>query len=65
MAMNREEKIINIDWENQIFEIEGGTILPFVNDEEISVLTENLSSADDVIYVYNPLKNDENEKKNN
>ena len=61
----KEEKIINIDWENQIFEIEGGTILPFVNDEEISVLTENLSSADDVIYVYNPLKNDENEKKNN
>lgn len=59
--MNREENITNIDWGNQIFETEDGSVLPFVVDEEINVLTENLSSADGVIYVYNP-QNDDEEK---
>lgn len=59
--MNREENITNIDWDNQIFETEDGSVLPFVVDEEINVLTENLNSADGVIYVYNP-QNDNEEK---
>ena len=59
--MNREENITNIDWDNQIFETENGSILPFVVDEEINVLTENLNSADGVIYVYNS-QNDNEEK---
>lgn len=59
--MNREENITNIDWDNQIFETEDGSVLPFVVDEEINVLTENLNSADGVIYVYNP-QNDDEEK---
>lgn len=59
--MNREENITNIDWDNQIFETEDGSILPFVVDEKINVLTENLNSADGVIYVYNP-QNDNEEK---
>ena len=57
--MNREENITNIDWDNQIFETENGSILPFVVDEEINVLTENLNSADGVIYVYNPQTDNE------
>ena len=57
--MNREENITNIDWDNQVFETEDGNILPFVVDEEINVLTENLNSADGVIYVYNPQNNNE------
>lgn len=59
--MNREKNITNIDWDNQIFETEDGSVLPFVVDEEINVLTENLNSADGVIYVYNP-QNDNEEK---
>ena len=59
--MNREENITNIDWDNQIFETEDGSVLPFVVDEEINVLTENVNSADGVIYVYNP-QNDNEEK---
>ena len=59
--MNKEENITNIDWDNQIFETEDGSVLPFVVDEEINVLTENLNSADGVIYVYNP-QNDDEEK---
>ena len=59
--MIREENITNIDWDNQIFETEDGSVLPFVVDEEINVLTENLNSADGVIYVYNP-QNDNEEK---
>lgn len=59
--MNREENITNIDWDNQIFETEDGSVLPFAVDEEINVLTENLNSADGVIYVYNP-QNDNEEK---
>lgn len=59
--MNREKNITNIDWDNQIFETEDGSVLPFVVDEEINVLTENLNSVDGVIYVYNP-QNDNEEK---
>ena len=59
--MIREENITNIDWDNQIFETEDGSVLPFVVDEEINVLTENVNSADGVIYVYNP-QNDNEEK---
>ena len=59
--MNREKNITNIDWDNQIFETEDGSVLPFVVDEEINVLTENINSADGVIYVYNP-QNDNEEK---
>lgn len=59
--MNREENITNIDWDNQVFETENGSVLPFAVDEEINVLTENLNSADGVIYVYNP-QNDNEEK---
>jgi uncharacterized protein YfaS (alpha-2-macroglobulin family) len=59
--MNREENITNIDWDNQVFETEDGSVLPFAVDEEINVLTENLNSADGVIYVYNP-QNDNEEK---
>lgn len=59
--MNREKNITNIDWDKQIFETEDGSVLPFVVDEEINVLTENLNSADGVIYVYNP-QNDNDEK---
>ena len=59
--MNREKNITNIDWDNQIFETEDGNVLPFVVDEEINVLTENLNSADGVIYIYNP-QNDNEEK---
>ena len=57
--MNREKNITNIDWDNQIFETEDGSVLPFVVDEEINVLTENLNSADGVIYVYNPQNDNE------
>ena len=57
--MNREKNITNIDWDNQIFETEDGSVLPFVVDEEINVLTENLNSADGVIYVYNPQTDNE------
>ena len=59
MTMNRELNVCNIDWENQIFETEDGSVLPFSMDEEINVLTENINSIDGVIYVYKPKKYDE------
>jgi hypothetical protein len=57
--MKKEKSISNIDWENQVFETEDGSILPFVVDEEINVITENIESADGVVYIYKPKKEDE------
>jgi hypothetical protein len=62
MVMNREEKITKIDWENQIFETEDGSVLPFVVDEEINVLNESRGSSDGVVYVYNVEENEKQAK---
>ena len=48
-----KENITKIDWENQVFETEGGCVLPFVLNEDISVTTEDIKSSDGVVYVYN------------
>lgn len=61
--MNKEKKVCNIDWKNQIFEIEDGTILPFSMDEEINVLSENIKSFDGTVYVYKPNECNEKEQK--